>query len=88
MTQQQWEYKAIHRTRGAGKDASGAWWAAPWDVPWATLEERLAQLGAQGWELVAIVPGADMVTGSGADMQRDFTGFTTSQTWVFKRPKS
>jgi len=45
-----------------------------------TMTMKLAQLGAQGWELAAISPRSSMTSTWAA-------GTTTDETWVFKRLK-
>jgi hypothetical protein len=75
-----WEYIRIFRQRQAIP-------ATDWTVTQvgsqqvsiADLDPLLAQLGAQGWELVSVY---SMATDTG--MQS--SGTTTAQGWVFKRP--
>ena len=54
------------------------WKAEPWKN--AITQDNLSKLGEEGWELVAIVPASSYAGPSTA-------GFTTDETWVFKRPK-
>lgn len=46
-----------------------------WDID---VEELLPSLGEEGWELVSVSPVAS---------DYNYHGFTTAETWVFKRPK-
>jgi len=65
------------------------------------IDKILAELGQEGWELVGISSNSDFlgayysyenrtVTGTGSIHipSQDFAGYTTSEKWVFKRPKS
>lgn len=91
---QKWQYMEIVQYRGwaIGKDARGK------DLPHATAtawspQIDLGALGNDGWELVSVVPKSDYLgsfhqSHSGeayAPRSHDFAGFTSSQTWVFKR---
>ena len=73
---QEWEYKCLERARGTGWLNVGRW-----DVDLSELSEALADLGTQGWELVAVVPRSSEI-GLGR------AGATTEEVWVFKRPKA
>ncbi len=70
---QEWEYKCLERTRGTGWLNIGRW-----DMD---LNATLSDVGAQGWELVAVVPRSSEI-GLGR------AGATTEELWVFKRPKA
>jgi hypothetical protein len=70
---QPWEYKTIHRSRALNDGHPGTW---DDDV-----ESQLPELGAEGWELVAIVPRSS----AGRPVH---AGVTSDELWVFKRPAS
>jgi hypothetical protein len=80
---QKWEYKYLTRTRNSKSDlTAGAWEMMLEDgnsIRAVPIENRLAELGRQGWELVNVHPLCSVV-GEG------YAGFTTSEKWVFKRP--
>lgn len=69
---QVWEYTTTRRSRELKSD--GRSWG-PWEPD--DLNALLNQMGAQGWELVAVTGRSDQ-PGDGA---------TTSEVFVFKRPK-
>jgi hypothetical protein len=86
---QKWEYRTVLRTRGWGTDTSTK------DAPWLTattwnnnIEVVLQQMGDDGWELVAVSPRSSSLGGLAFDRNKDYAGFTDSEIWVFKRPKS
>jgi hypothetical protein len=76
---QKWEYFTIFSTRvWQGRLVPQiSLHAEPWNN--AITEDYLSKLGEEGWELVAIVPSSGYA-GTAA-------GFTSEETWVFKRPK-
>ncbi len=84
-----WEYKLIHRARGWDKDETVK--KAPWfkSTVWnRDMEEELVALGEEGWELVAISTRSDYLGGKTYDgLVANYAGFTSSEVWVFKRPK-
>jgi len=49
----------------------------PWDND---IPNKLARLGDEGWELVAITPRSSV-------LGDPFAGFTSEELWVFKRPR-
>ena len=64
--------------------------------PYKTIDEAIGILGESGWELVAITSRSSLAGGvhkietggaTSVALTADFAGFTTSETWVFKRPK-
>ncbi|MBM3236511.1 DUF4177 domain-containing protein [Candidatus Poribacteria bacterium] len=67
-----WEYKALVQHRPVMSGLMGP----QWDTD---IKEYLTSLGNEGWELVAIVPRSDSPA--------EAPGYTTSELWVFKRPK-
>jgi hypothetical protein len=98
---QGWEYKTITRSRGFERvqdsdspfsfHRAGDWtqWfednvelAAPVDVL-----KRINVLGAQGWELVSVVPRSSMTGAEGHAFSPDWAGFTSDDLWVFKRAR-
>jgi len=88
--QTKWEYKIVARNRGFSEDKNtkNAYWmvARDWDVD---MEKMLPTLGDEGWELVAITSRSGYLGGHswGVDSS-DIAGFTSSEIWVFKRPKN
>jgi hypothetical protein len=44
------------------------------------MPDKLAQLGNQGWELVAVMPRSSAI-------MSNYAGATTEDEWLFKRPK-
>jgi hypothetical protein len=70
---QAWEYKVMHRQRQVRGGAVGSWDS--------NVIQQLPDLGAAGWELVAVVPRSS--EGSPAN-----AGVTTDELWIFKRPKA
>lgn len=77
---QQWEYTTTRRSRELTPDGR-AW--GPWDPE--DLDALLNKMGAQGWELVAVTARSDS---SGGATGYDLSGATTSEVFVFKRPKA
>lgn len=99
---QQWEYTTLLRRRGWSNERLGKGLAKHGFIlasPWQhfvedkrvsdNLDEVLAWLGGQGWEMVAMSPSAGILAGEQAALNNsyDFAGFTDQETWVFKRPK-
>ena len=89
---QAWEYKTIVRSRGfpTGNSVNAAVAATDWTTwyedgqPIAAPTDPLAkvnQLGAQGWELISVIPRSSLASSWTA-------GATSDETWIFKRPKS
>ena len=70
-----WEYKTLSRTR-SWVTTFGGLKTTPWNE---TITNMLPQLGIEGWELVAIVPGS-------GNAGEHVAGFTNEELWVFKRP--
>lgn len=68
---QKWEYKVIICERSAGLFSS-----YEWNVD---IEEMLPEMGAEGWELVNVVPESSA-------WGENNTGATTEEKWIFKRP--
>ncbi|MEW6028744.1 MAG: hypothetical protein ACOYZ8_00800 [Chloroflexota bacterium] len=88
-----WEYKTIVRERGWDKDKTtpkAAWSAATnWNVD---IDKTLKELGEEGWELVAVTSRSNYLGGfregsNWVNYMGDYAGFTSHETWVFKRPK-
>jgi hypothetical protein len=67
---QQWEYLAIMR------DLQNAYWTTE-------MNEELARLGRQGWELVTAYPVDLEIRPEGVGGQRSIE---RRERWVFKRP--
>jgi hypothetical protein len=70
---QAWEYKVLHRQRQVRGGTVGSWDA--------NVIQQLPDLGAEGWELVAVVPRSSEGAPANA-------GVTTDELWIFKRPKA
>ena len=97
---QTWEYKTIHRSRGFAAAEENLQRAGEWDS-WAEdgkrlptpvdITAKLTQLGVQGWELVSVTPRSSLLGGHESSdeggVSADYAGFTTDETWVFKRLK-
>jgi hypothetical protein len=86
---QKWEYYTLVRER-TWEPVKGTAYAkaGKWNVG---IDDTLAELGEQGWELVSVASRSSylgsptsMVTNA---MSTDYAGFTSSEIWVFKRPK-
>lgn len=86
-----WEYKTLHRQRALDADGKSAWIGVKdWDP--ADLDAELAKLGKDGWELVAVTPRSSLGGWglTGGEISRSYpasAGMTTSELFVFKRPK-
>lgn len=89
---QSWEYRIIITQRSFAAAADPNYPAIHYATAWNSWSEddkalptpvdmggKLHELGAQGWELVAVAPRASI---SG-----QYSGSTTENEWVFKRPK-
>ncbi len=82
---QNWEYKFIEIARSpvppiptlTGQIGG---WATQWSV---NMETESKKLGAEGWELVTIVPRSGYLEANGSN----FNQFTLMELWVFKRPQ-
>jgi hypothetical protein len=70
---QAWEYRVVHRQRQVRGGTVGSWDA--------NVIQQLPDLGAAGWELVAVVPRSSEGAPANA-------GVTTDELWIFKRPKA
>lgn len=68
---QAWEYRTYYRERRLHDGAAEDWGES--------VEDALPALGAEGWELVAIVPRS-------SEGKLVHAGVTTDELWVFKRP--
>jgi hypothetical protein len=86
---QKWEYYTLVRER-AWEPVKGMNYAkaGKWNVG---IDDTLAELGDQGWELVSVASRSSYLgapTGAAAGTASpDYAGFTSSEIWVFKRPK-
>ena len=72
---QKWEYKVLFRARGYKGGFSNK--ATDWNK---NIVGGLQSMGENGWELVSVVPRSSY-TGELA------AGFTSEESWIFKRPK-
>jgi hypothetical protein len=100
-----WEYKVIQRFRDFGGDPGftgnnreygmAQEWSV-WNEDGRALATRpidmvpkLAQLGADGWELVTVITKSNnaRAVGTNGDLGLAMNGVTTEDMWVFKRPK-
>lgn len=85
---QKWDYKFILRYRTLNNVyLAGDWEAKDNGKPIGKVDLVVvaSQLGAEGWELVSIVPRSS--TAVVAD-KMPTGGVTTEELWVFKRPKA
>jgi hypothetical protein len=97
---QTWEYKTILRSRGFAAAEENVQRAGEWDS-WSEdgkrlpspvdIRAKLTQLGEQGWELVSVTPRSSVLGGhettDDGGVSSDYAGFTSDETWVFKRLK-
>lgn len=94
---QKWEYKILHRVRSyeerktgflSGTKFKGSDWICWLDgkKQEAPFLEVLTSLGDQGWELVGMEPRSSWLSDQINTIPSE-AGFTTDDTWVFKRPK-
>jgi hypothetical protein len=100
---QKWEYLYIFRNRGWEDKGKGQDWHYPAEWKNIILKSTgreeftsekflgaVTKLGNEGWELVDISPRSDYLGGHerwNGPVSNDYAGFTTNETWVFKRPK-
>ena len=83
---QKWEYKVIFRYRDANYMGAETYRAADWTYDEDGTKElgtidiiiKTKELGEAGWELAEI---------SARSGNPNFSGFTTEETWIFKRAK-
>lgn len=74
---QKWEYKSMSIERGFYLNQAR---------PWATAF-NLNELGAEGWELVSVVPLSSLLSKPlPGDMGGTSAGFTSELFFYFKRP--
>lgn len=73
-----WEYQLVVRSRTFDYQKREA---SDWDI---NIKERLAALGAEGWELVSTMPRCDRTYTLDASGNRGF-GFIDTDLWTFKR---
>jgi len=97
---QTWEYKTILRSRSFVPSEENPIRAAEWES-WSENGKRLPspvdigaklkELGEQGWELTSVTPRSSLLGGHESSdeggVSADYAGFTTDETWVFKRVK-
>ena len=89
-----WEYTSVIIVREAKSGAEFTQWIAvgpdgavkelpaPVSVP-----KKAAELGAAGWELVAVTPMSNNAGGYTASGSSDYAGFTSQIMYWFKRAK-
>jgi hypothetical protein len=84
---QRWEYKFVVRAREFASHDQYMFAPTKWGIE---MEQTAAELGDEGWELVSVTPRSDLTRASGASSRvpAELAGFTTTELWVFKRPKS
>jgi hypothetical protein len=84
---QRWEYKFVLRGREFASHDKYMFGPTKWSI--ADMEKAVAELGDEGWELVSVTPRSDLTRAAGASsiVPAELAGFTTSEIWVFKRPK-
>jgi len=90
-----WEYKTLYRTRKPNAFAGPTDWS-DWDESGdrtsgavdADVDEKLTQLGRAGWDLATVSSRSDYSGfNSGNVAAHSDGGVTTSELWIFKRPK-
>ena len=85
---QRWEYKLVVRAREFERHDEHKYAPTQWTVDIAKTAE---ELGNDGWELVAVTPRSDLLRAHGvqtSDAPIEMAGFTSTELWVFKRPKA
>jgi hypothetical protein len=85
---QRWEYKLVVRAREFERHDEFKFAPTQWTVDIAKTAE---ELGNEGWELVAVTPRSDLLRAPGAaqdDAPAEMAGFTSTELWVFKRPRA
>jgi hypothetical protein len=85
---QRWEYKLVVRAREFERHDDLKYAPTQWTVDIAKTAE---ELGNEGWELVAVTPRSDLLRaygGAAHDAPVELAGFTSTELWVFKRPKA
>ena len=97
---QKWEYGFETRERGWNAPGSGETWclAANWSPDSEEFQQILSRRGDEGWELVAVIAESSVLGGYRKEksgfpvapfaMSSDYAGYTDTEKWVFKRPKS
>lgn len=82
---QKWEYRILYRNRSLDKQSQYANKATEWEyleegksIGKLDINAKLRELGDNGWELVGI---------SALSANPMIPGFSTEETWVFKRAK-
>lgn len=48
----------------------------------SSMDDKLARLGDEEWELVTVEPLASIVGGGGGGLSSDYSGFTTAERWA------
>jgi hypothetical protein len=92
---QQWEYKRIScdfKFTNHTYDGIDSWQEDGKDLPKPVdMDSKLAQLGAQGWELVSVTPYATwfepISSGRASGSVVSTSGVTTFNMYIFRRPK-
>lgn len=85
---QRWEYKLVVRAREFERHDEFKFAPGQWTVDIAKTAE---ELGNEGWELVAVTPRSDLLrasSGIATEVPIEMAGFTSTELWVFKRPKA
>ncbi len=85
---QRWEYKLVVRAREFERHDEHKYAPTQWTVDIAKTAE---ELGNDGWELVAVTPRSDLLrahSGATSNTPVEMAGFTSTELWVFKRPKA
>ena len=84
---QRWEYKFVVRGREFAPHDDFKYAPTQWTIDIAKTAE---ELGNDGWELVTVTPRSDLLRSPGGNANSapvEMAGFTSSELWVFKRPK-
>ena len=92
---QKWEYRSISVVRAAESNSEWSRWFdvtadARKELPRpVNVQAKFAELGEEGWELVAVTPvsnntGGHTTQGYGSS---DMAGYTSQLSYFFKRPR-
>lgn len=83
---QRWEYKLVVRAREFTHHDEHMFGPTKWNLE---IDKTLEELGNEGWELVTVAPRSDLARahGTSSKVPSELAGYTTTELWVFKRPK-
>jgi hypothetical protein len=79
-----WQYRLVTRWRQSQyQERTNTYGSDDWTGDLGGLD-GLNALGEAGWELVTVVPRSDI---AGGNSQQNWAGWTSTELWVFKRPR-